>query len=377
MALLFMFCLTKINVKFILSVVYIKKGIDMNILQTLTDSGQELAPKKDSIQKYRFFSQLFSIAINIWIGIEFYLFILYLQDSNPIEKVIRPPGVEAWLPIGSLVSLKHYIQTGIVNNIHPAGMMIFITILLTAFLFKKGFCSWICPVGFIEEMLGDLSDKFFKKRLKLPKWLDYPLRSLKYIILIFFANAIILSMSSLAIEGFIYTDYNIASDFLMMKFFTDITPFALKVVIVLVALSLIIRGFWCRYLCPYGALLGLFNFISPTRIVRNEKSCIDCSSCTAVCPSFIKVEKVQEVISDECTGCMACVDICPVQKTLEVKVVKKSITLNKAKWAAILLIFFWGSMLGYKYFGPWQNEVTDSEYRRILPIVDKGQMTHP
>ena len=349
----------------------------MNILNTLTNSGHKTNLKKNSIQKYRFLSQLFSVAINIWIGIEFYLFTQYLHNDNATEIVTRPPGVEAWLPIGSLVSLKHFVQTGIINNIHPAGMMIFITILLTAFLFKKGFCSWICPVGFIEEMLGNLSDKLFKKRLKLPKWLDYPLRSLKYIILIFFINAILISMSSLDIEMFIHTDYNIVSDFLMMQFFTAISPLALKVVIGLFLLSLVIRGFWCRYLCPYGALLGLFNFISPTRIVRNESSCIDCSSCATACPSFIKVDKVKEVISDECTGCMACVDSCPVQKTLEIKVVSKNRTFNKAKWAAILLIFFWGSMLGYKYVGPWQNEVSDSEYKRILPRVENGMMTHP
>ena len=74
---------------------------------------------------------------------------------------------------------------------------------------------------------------------------------------------------------------------------------------------------------------------------------------------------------------MACVESCPVQKTLEIKVVKKSITFDKMKWAAILLIFFWGSMLGYKFFGPWQNEVSDQEYRRVLPIVEQGQMSHP
>ena len=349
----------------------------MNILNTLSNSGQKNALKKNSLQKYRFLSQLFSVAINIWIGIEFYLFTQYLHNNNASEVVTRPPGVEAWLPIGSLVSLRHFVETGIINKIHPAGMMIFITILLTAFLFKKGFCSWICPVGFIEEMLGNLSDKIFKKRLKLPKWLDYPLRSLKYIILIFFINAILISMSSLDIEMFIHTDYNIVSDFLMMQFFTAISPLALKVVIGLFLISLVIRGFWCRYLCPYGALLGLFNFISPTRIVRNENSCIDCSSCANVCPSFIKVDKVKEVVSDECTGCMACVDSCPVQKTLEIKVVRKNKTVNKVKWAAILLLFFWGSMLGYKFFGPWQNEVSDSEYKRILPQVESGMMTHP
>jgi len=68
--------------------------------------------------------------------------------------------------------------------------------------------------------------------------------------------------------------------------------FALTVVAILFALSLVVRGFWCRYLCPYGGLLGILGMFSPTRIVRNPKSCIDCSACTHACPAFIKVESV-------------------------------------------------------------------------------------
>lgn len=329
------------------------------------------------VQKLRFFSQLFSVAINIWIGIEFYLFVRYLQSGGTLEPATRPPGVEGWLPIGSLVSLRYWIESGIINNIHPAGLFIFLTILAVAFLFKKGFCGWICPVGFISEMLGDLSDKLFKKRIVPPKWLDYPLRSIKYLLLLFFLYAILITMNAKAIESFIYTNYNIVADLLMLRFFTDISMMALVVIIIIFALSLVIRGFWCRYLCPYGALLGLLNFISPTRIVRNQKSCIDCSACRKVCPAFIKVDKVKEVISDECIGCMACVDVCPVKQTLEIATVSKKRKVSKFKWAAILLIFFWGTLLGFKLFGPWQNAITNEQYLQYMPVVENNQLSHP
>lgn len=333
--------------------------------------------ENNKVQKLRFYSQLFSVAINIWIGIQFYYFVKYIQAGGNALYVPRPPGVEAWLPIGSLVSLRHFWVTGFVNNIHPSGLMIFLAILGTAFLFKKGFCSWVCPIGFISEMLGNISDKLFKQRIVPPRWLDYILRSLKYIIVAFFLHAILIQMTPQSIIAFVNSNYNIVSDFLMLRFFTDITPFALYVVIALFALSLVIRGFWCRYLCPYGALLGLFNFISPTRIVRNESSCTDCSSCAKACPAFIKVDKVKEVISDECIGCMACIDSCPVNKTLEIKMVSKRSKVSQFKWAAVLLIFFWGAMLGFKLFGPWENGISDAEYMNHLPAIETQKYSHP
>ena len=333
--------------------------------------------QKTSIQKFRFYSQLFAVAINLWIGIQFYLFVKQLNGSGFIVKVPRPSGVEGWLPLSSLVSLRYWFETGIVNNIHPAGLIILIAIVLSAFFFKKGFCSWVCPIGFISEMLGDISDKIFKRRLKLPAWLDYPLRSIKYILLGFFIYAIFFQMTSMSIGQFLNSTYNKAADILMLRFFTDISMFALVTILLLFFLSLILRGFWCRYLCPYGALLGIMGLLSPTRIIRNEKSCINCSACARVCPAFIKVDKIKEVHSDECSGCMACVDSCPVSETLQIHVVTKKRRLSKVKWAVLLVIFFWGVLLLFKLWGPWNNSISVQEYRHYLPVVNKGQLNHP
>jgi len=333
--------------------------------------------ERKSVQKYRFYSQLFSLVVNIWIGVQFYLFVKYIGSQGAAEVISRPPGVEGWLPISSLVSLRYWLNTGIINGIHPSGLIIFAVILLTAWLFKKGFCSWVCPIGFVSELLGDISDKIFRRRLKAPRWLDYPLRSLKYILLAFFIYAVFIMMTPASIKSFLYSNYNKVADILMLRFFTDISPTALIVIGSLFVLSLVLRGFWCRYLCPYGGLLGLLNFISPTRIIRNEKSCIDCSACSRVCPAFIKVDKVREVRSDECSGCLACVDSCPVSETLQVHLISKKRPVSRVKWVAILILVFWGSLLTFKLFGPWQNDISTQEYIHHMTAVEKGQYTHP
>lgn len=335
------------------------------------------SPSSGGVQKLRFWAQLFSLGVNVWICVQFYLWVKHIESQGAGWAVTRPPGVEGWLPIGSLVSLRYWWETGIVNEIHPAGLVILAVILVTAFLFKKGFCSWVCPIGFVSEMFGDIADKLWRRRLVPPQWLDYPLRALKYLLLAFFFWAVLITMTPESAKSFVYSDYNIMTDVLMLRFFTNISILALGVIAALFLLSFVIRGFWCRYLCPYGALLGTLSLISPTRIRRNSESCIDCSACSKACPAFIKVDKVREVVSDECLGCMACVDVCPVKKTLEVKVVSRGWTIPTVRWAAALLIVFWVTLLGFKLFGPWQNGLSDQQYMERIDQVNRGEYVHP
>jgi len=326
------------------------------------------------IQKYRLFVQLFFVAIVIWIGIEFYMFTTYLSSGGNSAFYERPPGVEAFLPISSLMSLYYFLTTGEIHPVHPAGLIIFIAILAVSSIFGKSFCSWICPIGFISESLGDfgekLQKKLFKTRIKMPKFFDYPLRSIKYLLLGFFVYAIFFSMTAVALKYFLDSPYNVISDVKMYYFFANISQFALIVIAVLIGLSVIFRNFWCRYLCPYGAFLGLFSLLSPLKIKRNKKSCIDCNLCAKACPSFIKVDKVKTVISDECSTCMSCVDVCPVKDTLQLKPVFSKKTFSK-KWlaAAIVGIYFVIISIGM-IAGKWQNNIPREEYLDLYKNIN-------
>lgn len=324
----------------------------------------------NSIQKYRLFSQLFFVAITLWIGFEFYLFATYLESGGTTQFYDRPPGVEAFLPISSLMSIYYFILSGNIHSVHPAGFVIFIAIVSVSFVFGKSFCSWICPIGFVSESLGDFGEKIqkklFKKRLQMPRILDFPLRSLKYLILAFFINSIFFSMTALALKYFLDSPYNIISDVKMYYFFADISKFSLQVITVLIILSVVFRNFWCRYLCPYGAFLGIFSLLSPLKIKRNKESCIDCNLCAKACPSFVKVDKVGIVYSDECSTCMSCVDACPVKDTLELKPIigKKNIKKN---WivAWIVGIYFLVVSIGV-FTGNWRNNISKEEYLQLF-----------
>lgn len=327
-------------------------------------------------QSLRFLVQVCFLLLVLWIGYDFIRFVDWAESGGVGEPVARPQGVEAFLPISALISLKYWILTGVLNNIHPAGLVIFLAIVGMSLAVSKAFCSWVCPVGFVSEALATVGEKLFGRNVHLPRWLDYPLRSLKYLLLLFFLWAILWGMNEMALKIFIYSPYNRVADIKMLHFFQDISPTALWTVAGLMLLSLPIKHFWCRYLCPYGALLGLVGLFSPAKVTRNIPSCIDCELCTQACPANIKVHKARRVRSDECTSCLSCVDVCPVADTLylSLPVKPRAISRVRAAWAIVLILPLF--MLLAQLTGNWENAISDEEYIYRVQELDSPKYLH-
>jgi polyferredoxin len=311
----------------------------------------------------------------IWIGIEFHLFVRWGASSGSATYAERPPGAEGFLPISALISLKYWIQTSVINTIHPSGLFIFLAIVAVSVVAKKAFCGWLCPVGSLSEAIWMLGEKIFKRTFILPRWLDYPLRSLKYLLLAFFVWSIS-SMDIPALAAFIESPYNRVADIKMYFFFAEISGAALWTVAILMLASLFVKNFWCRYLCPYGALLGITGLFSPLRIKRTASTCIDCELCTKACPSSIKVHKVTTVMSDECMSCMRCVEVCPVKETLVVK----PVLIQRAVPGWVMAMLIVGIFVGVTGFamvtGHWQNAISKEEYRTRFQELHGPQYEH-
>ena len=325
------------------------------------------------VQNYRFYSQVLFSIICIWIGIEFVMFVRQLDAGTLSPNFYRPPGVEGFLPISAFMSVVYFLQSGIIHPVHPAGFIILAGIMLMSFVAGKSFCSWICPVGFISELTGEFGVKLFKNKLHMPKFLDVPLRSLKYLLLGLFAVSIT-TMSLRELNLFLLSDYNIIADIKLYEFFRFMSPFAFWTLTSLLVLSVLFRNFWCRYLCPYGALLGVIGLFSPAKITRYASTCIDCAKCDKVCPSRIAVSKKKMVISDECTSCMLCVDICPVKDTLDYKIVGTNKFQSKYKIAAAALLVFIFILLTGMLTHNWKNTITGATYQQIYE--HKEEVSH-
>lgn len=326
--------------------------------------------EQPSIQRYRIIVQSLFTLICIWIGVEFYFFVRYLETAGAEGSAYRPPGVEGFLPISSLISLYHFFLTGEIHPAHPAGLFILLAAIAISLFFAKSFCAWVCPFGQLSQILGDLGEKIFRRKIKLPRWLDYPMRSLKYLLLAFFVYSIFFLMTTASLRAFLDSPYNIVADIKMYYFFGDISRSALIIIAILFFMSIIVRNFWCRYLCPYGALLGVLSLLSPVKIKRNIENCIDCEKCAKVCPALIEVDKVAMVLSDECTGCLKCVDICPVRETLELKLLSTRRPVPKKAVAfGIVGLFVLTIGLGM-VTGNWRNNVKTEEYLHYQKYLD-------
>lgn len=330
---------------------------------------------KNDSQFFRSSVQAAFLLLCIWIGIEFYLFMRWGESGGLLPHYERPPGVEGFLPISALISLKYWFKTGVINGVHPSGMFILLAILAVGYLLRKSFCSWLCPVGTISEGLWMLGKKIFGKNLKINRWLDYPLRGLKYLLLLFFVYSI-WQMDTGMLKSFIYSPYNKVADIKMYLFFAYISSFAIWTIIILMLFSLFIKNFWCRYLCPYGGLLGMLGWFSPSKVTRKKESCIDCELCTKACPADIKVHKASKVWSDECTNCLACVEACPVRETLEIKTSVSRTAVPNWIFGLLVVGVFIGITGLAMLTGNWQNEISDQEYLKRFNELDTPLYQH-
>jgi polyferredoxin len=291
----------------------------------------------------------------------------------------RPAGVEGWLPIAGLMNLKYWLSTGHLPATHPAALFLFVSFLAMAFLLRKAFCSWLCPVGTLSEYLWRAGRKIFRRNFQLPRWLDLPLRSLKYALLAFFVFAIS-NMSAGAIEQFMHSPYGAIADVRMLNFFRYFGETAAVVLGAMALASLLVQNFWCRYLCPYGALLGIASLCSPLRIRRSEPDCIDCAKCAKACPSSLPVDKLITIKSAECTGCLECVAVCPAEDALQLSLPRWTRAPNAGRlpaWAMAvgIAVLFFGIVGFAKTAGYWNGDVPDYVYRQLVPHANEAE--HP
>lgn len=340
--------------------------------------------RPDRAQLIRHTVQGAFVLLNGWLGVQFYLWVRYYENGGVGLEVSRPAGIEGWLPIAGLMNLKYLLSTGKVPPVHPAAMFLFGSFLLMSVLLKKAFCSWLCPVGTFSELLAGIGKRLFGRTFHLPKWVDIPLRSLKYILLGLFIGVVGV-MSADALLGFMNTPYGLLVDVKMLNFFRHMGTTALIVIVALVGLSVFVQNFWCRYLCPYGALLGLASLISPVKIRRDAEACIDCNKCAKACPAQLKVDKLVQISSVECSACMQCITACPAENALQFALPPRPAPVPAQRWAkrafgpvavtcAIAYMFF-GVVLYARATNHWNADLPREVYMHLVPRANV--LSHP
>lgn len=177
------------------------------------------------------------------------------------------------------------------------------------------------------------------------------------------------------IQAFLGSPYGLVADVKMLDFFRHAGWLTIVICSALVILSVIVKNVWCRYLCPYGALMGLVALPSPLRISRDPITCIDCGKCANACPSLLPVDKRLTIRSAECSACFSCVSVCPVKDALELRTRRRGRRVPAAVVAAGVVTIFLAVVGLAKASGHWTGETSESRFFDLIP--NAAHFTHP
>jgi len=302
----------------------------------------------------------------LWIGWRFSQFVLHFRSGGITPTVPRPEAVEGFLPIIALLGLRDWFESGSLNPLHPAAVVILLTIVLVSLLLRRSFCSWICPVGTVSELLWKRGFSLFRRNLRPPGWLDLILRSPKYLLLAFFIYFIFFAMSASQVRAFLLDDYSRIADSRLLDFFLTLSGTPLVVILGLLILSLPMKNPFCRFLCPYGALLGLVALLSPAKVTRKKEICVSCGVCNQICPTYIPVMAKKRVHSPECIGCWRCISHCRADGALSMDLPGRKIAIPGILFALLVVLLFWGGTMAGKLSGKWHSAITSADYARLL-----------
>jgi len=189
-------------------------------------------------------------------------------------------------------------------------------VLALGVLFGRAICGFICPFGFIQELLHKIPSP--KKRIYKP------LTYIKYVLLVVFViviPAFVTDNFGLGVPAFceyICPAGTLEGGIPMLLTHPELRAqlgglFILKAIILIVTVigCVICCRFFCKVMCPLGAIYGLLNKVSLYRVHINRKGCVSCGKCSSICP--MDVDPVAKPDSAECIRCGKCAAACPVK----------------------------------------------------------------
>jgi ferredoxin len=227
----------------------------------------------------------------------------------------RWAAVDFLCPFGGLETLYSLLAGGgFLRHTATSAVILLVGMLVMAVAFRRSFCGMLCPLGTLQGIFGAAGRRLFKRRLTVPAGVDRVARFLKYgvfaVFLLWTWQAAELVMRPY--DPWVAWAHLTAADLL--------TTYGIGLAVLLVSLagSLVYERFFCKYLCPAGALLGLLSRVSFLNIRRDAATCIDCGRCDKACMMNVEVATADVVTSSECISCNECVNACPVPGALKV-----------------------------------------------------------
>jgi uncharacterized protein with FMN-binding domain/ferredoxin len=236
----------------------------------------------------------------------------YLQLIRNLVQLIcflLIPGlfIQSFDGIRALVTgLAQGSMTGVAAALFPTVLLV-----LATAVFGRFFCGTMCAFGTLQDAAAFLGRKVFHIRWRMPEQADRILKKLKYVILAGLIAGWIFGVDLLANanpwDAFaaIFTLPPAIS-----YAFTSLLAGSILLLLILLS-SLFVERFFCRYLCPMGAVFSLASLLRIAKIRKPRRECGSCRLCTRTCKMGIPLYACDKVSSGECISCMKCVQPCP------------------------------------------------------------------
>jgi polyferredoxin len=256
------------------------------------------------------------------------LYIAWVVIDRAVVAAAGATGTspESICPFGGIETIVTFLTAGVfVPHVHSSNLVLAIAVLALAFLARGAFCGWICPLGFLQDLVAGLSAfvqrhvpaafrgmRTLRRKAAPLAVLDRPLRYLKYAVLAW-------AIWGTAVFGvMVFRDVDPWIAFLDIG--RESVGFGIAVLALTLLGSLFVDRSWCRYACPLGAANGLVARVSPVRLERSAGACVDCNLCTRSCPMGLPVATAIAITSADCIGCLECVEACPRDGALELRI---------------------------------------------------------
>ena len=258
------------------------------------------------------------------------------------------PNVDSMCPFGGLETLYSWIKSGaFLRRIAPSSLILFLGTGVITLFAGRVFCGWICPFGAVNEFVSMTARALGIKQFKLSGGIDRAMRIFKYLLL-----AVIL-ISTWYFGTLTFREYDPWVAWMHLTSAEDLFTVSSLVLLLTLFAGVFIERFWCRYLCPLGAALGLISKVSFVKVKRDTATCIGCSKCSKKCPMGLAVatETVQK--NGECISCGNCESFCPVPDTMSEEAAGKKIRFLTVGLLGLAL--FASVLTGAKISGHWRT----------------------
>ncbi|MEI6574757.1 MAG: 4Fe-4S binding protein [Bacteroidota bacterium] len=282
--------------------------------------------------------------------------LLYMIIRPWVDKTYSA-NVEAYCPVGGMQAFSSWmVNDTLACSMNTQQIAMGLALLIGIILFSKLFCAYVCPIGIFTEWLGRLGSRF-KLKFTIKGFADKGLRILKYALL-FTMFYFTITSSELFCRKF---DPYYAT---LPSFSSDVSIWmAISALGIVILGSFFIRQFWCKYVCPMGAVSNIFAFTLPfwgitavfitliflfhiqnswiyylgalcltgfimeawtgktyifplVKVTRHDSICTHCKICDKACPYAIDISNVEKVNHIDCTLCGDCIVKCPEKGAL-------------------------------------------------------------